>query len=417
MNSRKKVLCSVLAGFLAFLMLFSLFSMLISSHASDKTDLKKLKDKLSEIKSERKEKENELAQVKAEVNSTLERKYAVEQEIALIYDQIHLTEQLIEALDEDIQIKTDELAAVEKTKDAQYETFKRRLRAQYESNGISSLELILSSSSMTEALTRVEELNRIANYDNEIIDDLNESIAYIDSLKTVLEEDKADQEEQKKEYEQYNKELEDQEAELEDIIEELNEKVTLTQAEIAEISANERAVDNDIKKLSAKIAAEEAAAKAKAAAAAAAAAAKDNANKNSGSSGSSSGSMSWPLPGYRNVTSDYKMRTNPVTGVYSHHTGIDISAPKNTKIKAAASGTVVSAGWNDAYGNRIIISHGDGVQTLYAHMTSFAVSEGDSVSAGDTIGYVGSTGNSTGNHLHFSVLESGNYVNPWNYVS
>lgn len=410
MKSKRKVLCSVVAGFLAFLMLLSLFYTLIVSHASDKSDLKKLEEKLSGIKTQRKEKENELASVKKEIDNVLGRKYALEQEISLIYEQIDLTEQIIEALDDDILVKTDELAAVEKTKDAQYETFKKRLRAQYESNGISNLELILSSESMTEALARVEELNRIANYDNKIIDDLNDSISYIDELKTGLEDDKANQESKKKEYEDYNTELEKQESELEDIIYELTEKVNFTQSQIAQISADERAVDSDIKKLSAKIAAEEAAA----------AAAKAAAEKNSSSSGSSgaasSGSMSWPLPGYRTVTSDYKMRTNPITKVYSHHTGIDVSAPKGTSIKASASGTVVSVGWNDAYGNRVIISHGNGVQTLYAHMTSFAVSEGDYVDAGDTVGYVGSTGNSTGNHLHFSVLVNGDYVNPWNYL-
>ena len=89
-------------------------------------------------------------------------------------------------------------------------------------------------------------------------------------------------------------------------------------------------------------------------------------------------------------------------------TGIDISAPEGTKIKAAADGTVITVGYNTAYGNRVIISHGGGVTTLYAHMSKFGCKVGDKVSAGDVIGYVGSTGYSTGNHLHFSVLENGN---------
>ena len=110
------------------------------------------------------------------------------------------------------------------------------------------------------------------------------------------------------------------------------------------------------------------------------------------------------------------MRDHPITGQYQQHTGIDLPAPKNTQIVAAASGTVVTVGYNTAYGNRVIINHGGGVQTLYAHMTSYAVSEGDTVSAGDVIGYVGSTGYSTGNHLHFSVLVNGSYVDPKPYV-
>lgn len=403
MNSKRKVLCSVLAGFLAFLMLFSLFALLLDVSASDKSDLEKLKDKRAGITQQRKDKEAELAAMNDEMDALLDRKYAIEQEVSLIYDQIHITEEIINTLEGNIQTKEEEIAAVEVTKEAQYETFKKRLRAQYESNGISDLELILSSSSLTEALSRIEALNRIASHDNDLIDDLNETIAYIETLKTDLEADKAEQEDQKREYEIYSDELKVQERELGDLIIELRTKAEFTQEEIDAITADENAVDKEIQALSAKIAAEEAAA--------AAAAQKQNVST------VATGSMTWPLPGHYNITSDYKMRTNPVTGVYGQHTGIDISAPKGTSIVAAGAGTVVSAGWNNAYGWRIIISHGGGIQTLYAHMTSFAVSEGDYVNAGDTVGYVGSTGNSTGNHLHFSVLVNGSYVSPWGYVS
>lgn len=403
MNSKRKVLCSVLAGFLAFLMLFSLFALLLDVSASDKSDLEKLKDKRAGITQQRKDKEAELAAMNDEMDALLDRKYAIEQEVSLIYDQIHITEEIINTLEGNIQTKEEEIAAVEVTKEAQYETFKKRLRAQYESNGISDLELILSSSSLTEALSRIEALNRIASHDNDLIDDLNETIAYIETLKTDLEADKAEQEDQKREYEIYSDELKVQERELGDLIIKLRTKAEFTQEEIDAITADENAVDKEIQALSAKIAAEEAAA--------AAAAQKQNVST------VATGSMTWPLPGHYNITSDYKMRTNPVTGVYGQHTGIDISAPKGTSIVAAGAGTVVSAGWNNAYGWRIIISHGGGIQTLYAHMTSFAVSEGDYVNAGDTVGYVGSTGNSTGNHLHFSVLVNGSYVSPWGYVS
>ncbi len=403
MNTKRKVLCSVLAGFLAFLMLFSLFALLLDASASDKSELGALKDKRADITKQRKDKEAELAGINDEMNALLDRKYAIEQEVSLIYDQIHITEEIIEMLEGNIQTKEEEIAAVELTKEAQYETFKKRLRAQYESNGISDLELILSSSSLTEALSRIEALNRIASHDNELIDDLTETITYIETLKADLEADKAEQEDQKEEYELYSEELKVQERELGDLLIELRTKAEFTQEEIDKITADENAVDKEIQALSAKIAAEEAAAAAKAQ--------KENVST------VATGSMKWPLPGHYNITSDYKMRTNPVTGVYGQHTGIDISAPKGTSIVAAGAGTVVSAGWNNAYGWRIIISHGGGIQTLYAHMTSFAVSEGDYVNAGDTIGYVGSTGNSTGNHLHFSVLVNGSYVSPWGYVS
>ena len=122
------------------------------------------------------------------------------------------------------------------------------------------------------------------------------------------------------------------------------------------------------------------------------------------------------MDGINGITSGYSMRNHPITGKYSQHTGIDIAAPKNTKITAAASGTVVTVGYNTAYGYRVIVDHGGGVQTLYAHMTSFAVKEGDKVSTGDVLGYVGNTGYATGYHLHFSVLVNGSYVDPNTYL-
>ncbi len=421
MKSKRKILFSVMAGLLALLMILSLFTLLISAAAvskEDKDKLADLKNRLTEIKNERKEKEEELAETNEQINQTLQKKYEIEQEIGLIYEQIRLTDEIIHTLGDEIAEKEAELAAVEETRDAQYELFKKRLRAQYESNGINSLELMISSSSMTEALARIEALNRIASYDNQLIDDLNETIAYIDSLRFDLENDRADQEQMKHDYEAYRDELNTQEEALVVVIEELTTVAEFTQTQIDAMTAEAKEVDQEFRNLSAKIAREEEEERRrKAAEAAAAAAAAAAASQKGSASGKATGSMSWPLPGYYNITSDYKMRVNPVTGVYGQHTGIDIAAPKGTKIRAAAGGTVVSAGWNNAYGWRVVISHGDGIQTLYAHMTAFNVSEGDKVSAGDVIGYVGSTGNSTGNHLHFSVLVNGSYVSPWGYVS
>jgi len=130
------------------------------------------------------------------------------------------------------------------------------------------------------------------------------------------------------------------------------------------------------------------------------------------------GVFTWPLPGYTYITSKYGYRTHPVTGAKkSFHTGIDIRAPKGTKIVAAEDGTVIKAGWNNAYGNMIMVDHGGGVVSLYGHMSRMSVSKGTTVSRGDKIGEVGTTGLSTGNHLHFEVRVDGSHTSPWNYVS
>ncbi len=132
------------------------------------------------------------------------------------------------------------------------------------------------------------------------------------------------------------------------------------------------------------------------------------------------GVMMWPLParwGEDSLTSDYGGRTHPITGDWRVHTGIDIGADGGTPIYAAADGKVFYSGWLGGYGNTIQIMHGDGISTLYGHMSAYGnYGDGDYVSTGDVIGYVGTTGNSTGNHLHFEVRENGNHVSPWNYL-
>ena len=129
------------------------------------------------------------------------------------------------------------------------------------------------------------------------------------------------------------------------------------------------------------------------------------------------GDMRWPVPGYSRITSNFGMRVHPITGVYKLHTGVDISAPEGTNFIAAADGVVVQAYYNSAYGNMVMIDHGGGVVTLYAHGSSIEVSVGDTVKQGQTVLKVGHTGYATGPHAHFEIRVNGEYKNPLNYVS
>ena len=127
--------------------------------------------------------------------------------------------------------------------------------------------------------------------------------------------------------------------------------------------------------------------------------------------------MIWPIKDHYNITSQYGMRTHPITGVYKLHTGIDISAKTGEDFISSAYGIVIKAGYNGAYGNMVIIDHGGGVQTLYAHGSSIEVEVGDIVNVGDVVLKVGSTGYSTGPHAHFEIRINGETVNPLNYIS
>ncbi|MFQ6848150.1 MAG: M23 family metallopeptidase, partial [Clostridium perfringens] len=140
----------------------------------------------------------------------------------------------------------------------------------------------------------------------------------------------------------------------------------------------------------------------------------DNDGNSETKANSSSGFMR-PAPG--GVTDPFGPRVHPVTGKRSVHTGADLGASYGTPILASKSGTVVEAGWNTAYGNMVIIDHGDGTSTLYGHSSRLAVQAGQHVSQGQVIAYVGSTGYSTGPHLHFGIMINGEWVNPMNYIS
>jgi len=406
MEGRRKKFASVVAFLLVFSLIFSLLAGLITSRASDKYKLQELKNQQSEVKEKRKEIQAELDALSDEMNNMLAEKDALEQEMNLTMEQVQLTEEIIAELDASIAQATEDLARAEADEVRQYETFKTRIRAMYENDSMSALDLVLSASSLTEYFTRMEAASSIASYDKDLMKKLAETRAFIEETKTSLETDRADMEEQKDDLKHYRQELVRQGVALDALIEELKDQTNLTEEMLKEVAAEEAAFDKEIRALAEKIRKEEEAA-------AAAAAKKDQAAAASKYSG---GTMSWPLPGYYKISSDYSMRDHPITGKYSQHTGIDLPAPKNTKIVAASAGTVVTVGHNKAYGNRVIINHGGGVQTLYAHMTSYNCKVGDTVSAGDVIGYVGSTGYSTGNHLHFSVLVNGSYVNPHNYL-
>ena len=136
-----------------------------------------------------------------------------------------------------------------------------------------------------------------------------------------------------------------------------------------------------------------------------------------GYSGNPSGRFLWPTPGYSKITSDYGMRVHPILGTKKLHTGIDIGAPSGTRILSGDAGVVIHAGWLGAYGNAVVVDHGGGLSTLYGHMSSIAVREGQQVTAGQKLGGVGSTGLSTGPHLHFEVRVNGNPVSPWGYLN
>ena len=237
-------------------------------------------------------------------------------------------------------------------------------------------------------LAKYYNLKQLMEYDNELLETVKQQKQEIETTKQILADkkeqvitDKQTQQKKaqvlsntKKTREYYLSKLTDEERQLQTKIDEYNLQVAEIEAEIKMLALN------------------------------------------SISSDYIGGAMLWPVPGYTRLTSLYGMRVHPITGAYKLHTGIDISAPLGTSFIAAANGIVTKATYNTAYGNMVIIDHGGGVQTLYAHGDEILVQLGQTVSAGTEVLKVGSTGYSTGPHAHFEIRINGQTVNPLNYL-
>ena len=289
--------------------------------------------------------------------------------------------------------KESELSAAEAESRKQYESYTQRAKMMVERGSITYLEVLLNAKSFGDLLSRISIVKEIVKYDSDRLDALRETEEKISGLKTELETQKQELEDLKaSEVEQMNS-LTQKRSESQQLIDSLrNDKESYEKA-LAEQEAAEAAARAEIARLS---------------------------QQSSGSSGTSTqysdGIMMQPASGP--VTSYYGSRIHPVTGQRKTHTGMDFGAAYGTNIVAAASGTVLISGYNTGgYGNYVVIDHGGGVTTLYAHASSLCVSAGEYVSQGQLIAKVGSTGMSTGPHLHFEVLVNGAHTDPLNYLN
>jgi murein DD-endopeptidase MepM/ murein hydrolase activator NlpD len=281
-----------------------------------------------------------------------------------------------------------ELDNARRKSEAQYEAYKERFRVMCEEGSTSYIAMIFSSDSFMDFINNIEIAKEISDYDKKIYDEMKESERKISEIKAEIEAVKEKQVEEKAVLDGQKNRLASKQNELEKAKKALQ----------SDAAAAQRIIDEEYRK--------QAALKAQ----------MSGQLSKSGDGTKFSGMFVWPTPSCTYITSHFApQRVNPVTGKLRPHTGTDIGAQYGAQIVAAASGTVKFAGWNGGYGNCAIIDHGGGVSTLYAHMSSISVSAGQTVSAGGAVGRVGSTGNSTGPHLHFEILINGSAVNPMQY--
>ena len=310
------------------------------------------------------------------------------------------------AVENDITLNERQLSEAQKRLEGRESVFYKRVRDIYINGRLSYLDVVIGSKDFSDFANRLEVLKRIIDSDITLINEIKKERADIEAHKQKLEADRAKLVELEKSALAKQAEIEQKKAERNVVLQKAqNDRATAMQA-IEELNASSAQVSAMLK--------ERQAARAAAAAAAATAA------QSSGGQGASdkwvqgTGQLGWPVSG--DITSPYGYRVHPIWGTTIYHSGIDIGVDEGTPVHAADGGVVVWSGWMGGYGYAVVIDHGNGLSTLYGHNSELAVDEGQSVAKGQVISYAGSTGNSTGPHVHFEVRVNGDPVDPMGYL-
>lgn len=349
-----------------------------------KKDISDTKKKISDLKSSKSDLETYISKLDQEAN-------ALESKIAELNKEI-------EAKKEEITAAEEELGEAQATAAQQYEDMKKRIQYLYENGNPSFLEILLTSENMADFLNKSSYAEQMTAYDRSMLEE------YI-AQKKAVEEKKAQLESEKEELDAMAEAAAEQKKTVDSMIATKTAQIESYQAQIDSENSNAEEYQADLAKQQKLL--EQIEQQIATAAAA-------NAQENDGDGGASG--FVWPCPSSRRITSGFGNRAQPTAGASTNHKGIDIGASYGAAIVAAAAGRVTTAAYSSSAGNYIVISHGDGLSTVYMHCSSLSVSAGQSVTAGQTIAAVGSTGYSTGNHLHFGVIKNGSYVNPTAYV-
>ena len=406
MIMRRKIR-SVIAALVSSIMAYSLLVSIASpAYAVTQSEIDALKAERDAISAQRREKQEAVTRLENEKADIVARKQAMDERNMLSLQQIELNDQEIVLYDQMIADKELEIVDAQKLEDEQLARYRTRVRAMEENGNLNILALILKANSLGELLTNIDDVGEIMESDKELEAAYKAARENTEKVKAEYEDFRSELNAKQDELRQEQKELEGDIEEANQLILSLENDLENRQAEYDAIMAAEDAANSVINKLVAEL--EEQRRQAALAA---------SASSSGGGAAVGTASFMWPVASYVYISSRFGLRVHPITGETKSHTGLDIASNMGTTVYAADNGTITLAGWNGGYGNCIMIDHGNGYVTLYGHLSSLGVSEGQSVSKGDTIGQVGSTGNSTGPHLHFEVIRAGTRVDPEQFFS
>lgn len=374
----KKITCLLVSIILIFTLSVSVFAESLKSQKSD------LEDKIDEATDKKED-------VKSALSNALQEVEELNVSIDENQDKLEDLTEALSNLSNDIESLKKELEETQQKYTAQEELLKDRITAQYIAGEIKYLDVLLNSTGFSDFLSNYFLVSEILENDSDLL-------TSIENQKLKIEKDKQSLEEKEKD-------LKTKKAEQEKIKVILNNQKVQKQNKISQLSDEEKKLSSEIEQYKQEVKKIEAQIKAN----------EDNAINSEPGKVYTGGEFLWPCPNYTRISSPFGYRICPYHGK-ELHSGIDMAAPYGSSILAAADGKVVTSGWGGSYGNMIMIYHGSNLFTIYAHCSSLLVSAGTNVSKGDLIAKVGSTGDSTGNHLHFGVKLNGKYVSPNGYL-
>ncbi len=384
-----RIVCIVLA---AIFLLTLLLGVIGSANAVSQSEINSLKNQQAAIEQQKSTLKSKLSDLESQKSSALDQKAALDQQNDLAQQEIDNINQQIALYDGLIQQKAAQLTADAANVIKQKEALRVRMRAMEETGSLTYYAILFNADSFSDLLSRIDFVSSVMQYDNNLED------SYIAAVQQETK-DKADYEATQEEQKSTRVELQTKKTELESQIAAANEVIAGLEKNISEYksefdsnAAQEKEIQSQITKKVAELEKQQ--------------------KEQSGSAVKGTGTWQWPVPSSSTITSPFGYRLHPIFGDMRFHSGIDISASSGSTIVAADSGTVVSAVYSSSYGNYVVISHGNNTTSLYAHMSSMAVTSGQKVTKGQTIGYVGSTGWSTGPHCHFEVKVNGTLVDP-----
>ena len=364
-------------------------SLLISLSVTGTALADDLEDQLADLQRQAEEQQAKTNEASAKVESVSERLRQIQEELRVATAEYKEVKGQLDSVEDKISDNTELLQKTEADLKIKNKKLQQRVRDIYINGQISYVDVLFGAKDFADLMTRMDVLKRIIKHDYDLIMKVKEEKATVENTRAQLEKDKAEAEVLVADAQAKKAKVEDKESEQQVLLDQAIYDRDTSERMYEEIMAASQEVANMIRR---------------------------SQMSSAGYSGAPAGAggMIWPISGP--ITSEFGWRTHPIFGTARFHSGLDIGGDYGMPIYAAASGTVIYAGWISGYGNAVIIDHGGGVTTLYGHNDSLNVSEGENVAQGQVIAMCGSTGNSTGPHCHFEVRENGEPVSPYGYL-